>query len=122
MASGAPRPRRLVRNGWTGLLHHSSWILGVLLGAWIFFALRWTMPGTFLGDVSSQHLLYFAAKPFHVGVDADGVGCLLQCPTTYSYQMRGQDFLPGDVLSHHYSGQWCRFGDVKIEHGYLVEC
>jgi hypothetical protein len=36
----------------------------ILLGS---RALRWTMSGTVLGDVSSWHWLYLATKPTHMG-------------------------------------------------------
>jgi hypothetical protein len=62
------------------------------------------MPGTVLGDVASQHRLYFAAKPFHVGVNVDGIACSLHHPMVCSRQMRGHGFLSSATLS--------RFGAV----------
>jgi hypothetical protein len=59
---------------------------GVLLGSRVFLALRWTMPGMFLGDVASHRRLYLAAKPSHVGVNVDGLAYLLHHPTTCSRQ------------------------------------
>jgi hypothetical protein len=49
-----PRLKRSVRRGRSGLPWRSSWLLGVLLCSQVFLALRWTMPGTVLGDVASQ--------------------------------------------------------------------
>jgi hypothetical protein len=49
-----PRLRRSVRSGWIELPWHSSGLSGVLLGFHGFLALRWTMPGTILGDVASR--------------------------------------------------------------------
>jgi hypothetical protein len=44
--------------------------------------------------------LYLAAKPFHVGVDVDGLVCPLHHPTVCSRQTRGS-FLFGAAISHH---------------------
>jgi hypothetical protein len=38
------------------------------------------------------------AKSSDVGVDEDGLACLLHCPTACSHQTMGQDFLPGTVF------------------------
>jgi hypothetical protein len=34
--------------------------------------------------------LYLSAKPSHVGVDVDGLACLLHHPMAYNRHMRGQ--------------------------------
>jgi hypothetical protein len=52
------------------------------------------------GDIASWHQLYLVAKPFHVGVNMDGLACPLHYPTFCSYQTREQGFQLGDVLSH----------------------
>jgi hypothetical protein len=57
-----------------------------------------------LGVGAMRHWLYLAAKPSHVGVDVDRLGCPLHCPMTCSHQMRGQGLLLGDVLSCHCNG------------------
>jgi hypothetical protein len=36
-----------------------------------------------LGVDVVRHWLYLAAKPSHLGVDVDGLSCLLHCPTAY---------------------------------------
>jgi hypothetical protein len=61
------------------------------------------MSMTVLGDVNSQHRLYLAAKPSHVGggVNVDGLTSSLHCPTACNHQMRGQSFQLGTALSHH---------------------
>jgi hypothetical protein len=65
--------------------------------------------------------VYLAAKPSHVGVDLDGLAYLLHHPMVYSHQTRGHSLLSSVVLSHHSSGRWCFFGDLKpSELGYLV--
>jgi hypothetical protein len=45
-----------------------------------------------------------AAKPAHVGVDADRLACPLHHPMSYDHQTRGQGLLLGDVLSRPCSG------------------
>jgi hypothetical protein len=57
------------------------------------------MPGTVLEDVASQHRLYLAAKPFHVGVNVDGIACPLHHPMVCSRQMRGHGLLSSATLS-----------------------
>jgi hypothetical protein len=47
------------------------------------------MHGIVLGDVASRHQLYLAAKPFHMGVDVDGLTCPLHRLTACDCQMRG---------------------------------
>jgi hypothetical protein len=37
-----------------GLPWPSSYLLGVLFSSWVFLALRWTVPETILGDVTSR--------------------------------------------------------------------
>jgi hypothetical protein len=59
------------------------------------------MPRTVLGDVTSWHRLYLAAKPSNMGVDVDGLACTPHRPTACNCQMRGQIFLSGAALSHH---------------------
>jgi hypothetical protein len=49
-------------------------------------------------------LLYLAAKPTHVGVDADRLACPLHRPMACNHQTRGQGLLTGVVFSHHCSG------------------
>jgi hypothetical protein len=51
-----------------------------------------------LGDVASWCCLYLAAKPSHVGVDMDGLSCLLHHPMTRSHQTRGQGLLLGTAV------------------------
>jgi hypothetical protein len=58
--------------------------------------------------------IYMAAKSSHVGVDVDGLAYLLQWPTFYNFQIRGQGLLQGDILSYHCSGRWHLLGDVKF--------
>jgi hypothetical protein len=66
--------------------------------------------------------LYLAAKPSHMGVDADVLAYPLHWPTVCSYHVRGQSLLPGIVLSYHCSGWWRLSGDVKLPgHRYLME-
>jgi hypothetical protein len=55
--------------------------MGILLGS---RSLRWMMPGMVLGDIASQHRLYLAAKPSHMGVDVDGLACPLHRPIVCS--------------------------------------
>jgi hypothetical protein len=64
------------------------------------------MPGTSLEDVATWRRLYLAAKPFHVGVNVDGLACPLHNPMTYSRQTGRHDFLSDTVLSCCYSGRW----------------
>jgi hypothetical protein len=47
-------------------LESSPCILGVLFGSRAFLAMRWSMPGTILGEVASR-CLYLATKPTHAG-------------------------------------------------------
>jgi hypothetical protein len=66
--------------------------------------------------------LYLATKPFHMGVDVDGLACPLHRPTTYSRQTRGHGLLPGTALSRRCSGQWhLSRGCETHRFGYLVE-
>jgi hypothetical protein len=91
MASGAlDKVRRFVEVG--------GCFPDILLGS---RELRWTMPGTVLGDAIMLHQRYLAAKPSHVGVDVDRLACLLHRPTTCSHHTWGQSFLSGASWSHH---------------------
>jgi hypothetical protein len=57
---------------------------------------------------------YLAIKPFHVGVDVDGLSCPLHRPMACSHQTRGQSFLPGAALSHRVAvGDSAFLEDVK---------
>jgi hypothetical protein len=62
-------------------------------------ALRWMMSEMVLGDVASRRRLYLVVKPFHVGINMDGLACSLQCPMICSRQTRGHGFLSGIALS-----------------------
>jgi hypothetical protein len=73
-----PRGGRFIEAG--------SGFSGVLLGS---RTLRWMMPRTDLGDVVLRRRLYLAVKPFHMGVDVDGLAYPLHCPMVCSHQMRG---------------------------------
>jgi hypothetical protein len=80
------------------------------------------MPRTSHGDIASRCRLYLAAKPYHVGVNVDGLACPLHHPTACNCQTRRQGFLYGVVLSHHHSGWWCLFGGCEApELGYSVQ-
>jgi hypothetical protein len=66
--------------------------------------------------------IYLVAKPSHMGVDVDGLGCPLHCPMVHSCQTRGHGLPPGVVLSCRCSRWWRLSGDVKLHRlGYLVE-
>jgi hypothetical protein len=66
--------------------------------------------------------LYLAAKPYHVGVDVDGLAYPMHCPMLHSCQTRGHGLAPGIVLSCRCSRRWRLSGDVKPPKlGYLVE-
>jgi hypothetical protein len=54
-----------------------------------------------LGDVISLWRLYLVAKPSHMGIDVDGLACLLHHPTICNHQMRGHDFPSGAISSSH---------------------
>jgi hypothetical protein len=43
---------------------------------------------------------YLTAKPFHVGIDVDGLACPLHHPMVYDHQTRGQSFLLGAASSY----------------------
>jgi hypothetical protein len=67
-------------------------------------------------------LLYLVAKPYHVGVDVDGLAYPLHRATVRSCQMRRQDLLAGVVLSCRCSGRWRLSGGVKLpRRRYLME-
>jgi hypothetical protein len=74
----------------------------------------WMMSRTILEDVASRCRLYLAAKPSHVGLDVDGLACLLHRPTVYSRQMSGQGFSSGPALSRRVAvGDGAFLGDAK---------
>jgi hypothetical protein len=54
MPSGAPSLRMSVRRGQLRLLWCSSGLSSVLLSPPAFSVLRWTIPGTILGEVASR--------------------------------------------------------------------
>jgi hypothetical protein len=58
------------------------------------------MTRTVLGDADSRCRLYLTAKPSYVGVNVDGIACLLHRPTVCNHQTRGHGFLSGTTLSH----------------------
>jgi hypothetical protein len=58
--------------------------------------------------------LYMMAKPYHVGVDVDGLAYPLYRPTVRSHQTRGWGLLPSIVLSYHCHCRWCPSRDVKL--------
>jgi hypothetical protein len=65
---------------------------------------------------------YLETKLSHVGVDVDGLACLLHRPTVHSYQMRVQGLPLGTILSYRYSGRRHLSGGVKLPgHRYLME-
>jgi hypothetical protein len=43
------------------------------------------MPEMVLGDVILLWRLYLAAKPSHMGIDVDGLACLLHHPTSCNH-------------------------------------
>jgi hypothetical protein len=43
--------------------------------------------------------LYLTAEPSHVGINVDGLGYPLHCPTIHSCPMRGHDLPPSAILS-----------------------
>jgi hypothetical protein len=66
--------------------------------------------------------LYLAAKPFHMGVDMDGLACPLHRHKVCSCQTRGRDLMSGVILSCCCSGRWHLSGDVKLlGRRYLME-
>jgi hypothetical protein len=93
-----------VRRGWIGPPGHSSWLPDAeMASAW--------------DDSWSHHCftwLYLAAKPSHVGVDVDGLACLLHHPMVYDCQTMGQRFLTGAAPSCHAAAGGGAFpGDAK---------
>jgi hypothetical protein len=67
--------------------------------------------------------LYLSAKCSHMGVDVDGLAYPLHQPMVRSCSMRGQDLLPGVVLSCYYSTWWRPSGDMKPPGcRYLMDC
>jgi hypothetical protein len=66
------------------------------------------------GDITLRCWPYLVAKFSHMGVDVDGLACLLHRPTTCSHQMRGHGLLPGTVSSDHVVvGGGTLLGDAK---------
>jgi hypothetical protein len=57
MASGAPDQERLFVDVWTGLPGRSSRLSSILVGSWVFLALRWTPLEMILRDVGASALL-----------------------------------------------------------------
>jgi hypothetical protein len=61
---------------------------GVLLGSRMFWALMWMMLEKVLGVGAVRRWFYLATKPSHVGVDVNGLACLLHCSMTCNRQTR----------------------------------
>jgi hypothetical protein len=95
----------------------SSYLPGVPFGSRAFLALRWTMPGTILGEVASQSGFTWHPSFPTSGVDVDGLTYPLHRPMAHSCQVRGQG-----LSARRCSRWWCLSGDVKLpEHRYLTE-
>jgi hypothetical protein len=83
-----PELRRSVRRVWTKLPRNSHWLLDVLLGSWVFLALRWTTIEKVLGVGAVWRWLFLTVKPSHAGVNVDVLSCPLHQPTAYGCRPR----------------------------------
>jgi hypothetical protein len=95
-----PRLRRSVRRGWTELPKYSPWLLGILLGSWVFLVLRWTTLKKVPRVGAVRCWFYLAAKPSHVGVIVDRLAYPLHRPNSYGCQPKVQSFWFETVLPY----------------------